>query len=282
MSKIKFVALDIDGTLFNNNSEIGEKDQQTIKAATDAGVHVVISTGRPYIGVPVDLLSSLGVKYAITSNGAGVYRIPEKECIYSSCMEPALVCPIIRELQKKDIHFDAFIGGNRYGQKSMQPIIDRLGMPLSVREYVKTTSIVTDDLADFIEERQLEVQKITLNFYPLPDGSFKDREETFSLLSSYPQITLLSGGYHNLEFTKAGTTKAMGLRFLANLLGITMEETMACGDSQNDLDILNAAEMSVAMGNAKEEVKKIADFVTLTNEECGVGYAIRKFVLDDN
>lgn len=280
MSKnIRLVALDMDGTLFNHNSQITAIDQKAIKEATAAGVQVVISTGRPYVGLPVDLLADLGIRYAITANGAAIYRLPEKECIFSNCMEPAVVCPILRRIQHKNIHYDAFIGGNGYGQHSFFPVIDQLSMPDSIKAYIKTSRTMTDNLADFIEEKQLEVQKITINFIPQPDGSFIDRDAVFSILSEYPQITYLSGGYHNLEFTKAGTTKGMGLRFLADHFGISITQTMACGDSQNDLDILKTAGVGVAMENAVSEVKNAADFVTYSNENGGVAHAIYALVL---
>lgn len=276
--EIRLVALDMDGTLFNQQSQISETDQNAIREITARGVEVAISTGRPYVGLPVKLLADLGIRYAITSNGAAIYHLPDKKCLSESCMEPKLVCPIIRELQKKDIHMDAFIHGDGYSQHSCIPGIDRLVMPESIRRYIKETRTFTDDLAAFIEENHFAVQKMTLNFYPLADGTFQHRKEVKALLAAYPQITFLSGGYHNLEFTKTGTTKGMGLRFLCDCLGLALSQTMACGDTQNDMDILRTAAIGVAMGNARAEVKEIADFITLSNEESGVAYAIRHFI----
>lgn len=278
-SDIKLIALDMDGTLLNNQGQISPETQNAIRKATAAGIHIVISTGRPYIGLPVELLCSLGIHYAITSNAAAIYRLPEKECIYSSCMSPEIVCPIIEKLKEKEMHFDAFIDGKRYCEKRMLPIIDKLSqMPKTTREYVKATGNHVENLADFIRENNLAVQKMTLYFYPLPDGSYKDREAVASILFDFPQITFQTGGYANLEFTKAGTTKSTGLRFLAKSFGISMEETMACGDSENDLDIIRTAQIGVAMANATDDVKNAADFVTLSNEENGVAHAIYQFI----
>lgn len=276
--EIRLAALDMDGTLFNHHSQISKTDQAAIKEAAENGVTVVISTGRPYVGLPIDLLLSIGIRYAITANGAAVYELASKNCIHSSAMPPALICPIIRELQKKDIHMDAFINGEAYSQFSCQPRIDDLDMPLSIRNYIKGTRTLTEDLASCVEEHQLDVQKMTLNFYPLPDGSFQEREAVKKLLTSHPEVTFLSGGYHNLEFTKTGTTKGAGLRFLCEYLGIAISQTMACGDTQNDIDILKTAAIGVAMGNAREDVKAVADFITLSNEESGVAYALRHFL----
>lgn len=280
---IKLVALDMDGTLFTDKLEITEDTQRAIREAVAAGVHVIISTGRPYVGMPLETFAELGIRYAITANGGGIYRLPEKECVFSRCMPANVIAPIIRYLQTKDIQYDAFIGGNRYRESSRQDVIPKLTQfPNATRSFVKHNATFVDDLAAFIEERDLEVEKMTINFYPLPDGSYMDRDDVWNTLSANPQITTLSGGYMNIEYTLEGTTKAMGLRFLAEMLGVPMEATMACGDTQNDVDIMQAAAIGVAMGNASDDIKAIADFVTKSNNDGGVAYAIDKFVLNRN
>lgn len=151
-------------------------------------------------------------------------------------------------------------------------------MPTSIRDYIKSTRTFTDDLASYIKEHRLPVQKTIVNFYPCPDKTFLHREDVGALLATYPDITFLSGGYHNLEFTKKGTSKGTGMLYLCERLGIAPKETMAIGDTQNDLDILQTAAIGVAMGNARAEVKKASDFITLTNEEDGVAYALEHFI----
>ena len=278
-AKIKLVALDMDGTLFNDKLEITEENQRAIRAAIESGTHVIISTGRPYVALPIEKLTDLGIRYVITSNGGGVYRIPEKECVYSSCMPPEVIVPIIRHLQTKDIQYDAFISGNRFRESDRQHLVERMTQfPEATRQMVKTNATFVDDLAAFIEERGLDVEKMTINFYPLPDSTYKDRDDVWSYLSANPQITALCGGYMNVEYTMAGTTKAMGLRFLADLLDVPMECTMAVGDTANDADIMQAAAIGVAMGNASNDIIGIADFVTKSNNDSGVAYAIDKFV----
>lgn len=281
--KIKLVALDMDGTLFNDKLEITPQNQQAIRSAVDMGVHVIISTGRPYIGLPIDKLADLGICYVITANGGGIYRIPEKECVFSNCIPPELSTHIIRYLQTKDIHYDAFIHGNRYRESGRQYLIDRFTQfPPATRAFVKGNAIFVEDLAGFIEERNLPMEKMTINFYPLADGTFKDRDEVWNYLTADPSVTALCGGYKNIEYTLSGTTKAVGLRFLANLLKVPMECTMACGDSQNDADIMQASAIGVAMGNASNDVKAIADFISKSNNDSGVAYAIEKFVLNQH
>lgn len=276
--EIRLVALDMDGTLFNQQSQISQTDQSAIRRITKSGIETAISTGRPYAGLPVGLLLDIGVRYAITCNGAAVYCLENRQCLHSDCMSPALVCSLLDELQKKSIHMDAFIDGDCYSLDACARNIDRLDMPESIRLYIKNTRTFVPDLAAYIHRHERNVQKMTLNFYPLADGTFLHRDEVMALLAACPQVTFLSGGYHNLEFTRAGVTKGTGLRFLCRYLDIDIRHTMACGDTQNDIDILKTAGISVAMGNAQTEVKEIADFITLSNEESGVAHALQYLV----
>ena len=275
MNGIRLIALDMDGTLLNNANEITTENKEAIQEAAERGIEVVISTGRPFVGVHVEELVPLGVHYAITANGGAVYQMAGQECIFESSMACGKICPIIRELQKKEIHFNAFVNGKRYGETSRLPIIDRLVMPEATKKFIRSTTIAVDDMAAFLEENGLNVEKMTLNFLEQPDGSFKDRDDVIRLFGRNPYVTYLSGGYSNLELTKAGTTKGLGLKFLADYLHIPLEETMAVGDTPNDLDIIRTARVGVAMEHAYEEVKQAADFVTRSNEESGVAHAIR-------
>lgn len=193
-------------------------------------------------------------------------------------MEPAVVCPILEKLQEKDIHIDAFIGGDGYTISSCRNR-DRgqLALPESIRQYIRDTRIFKDDLAAYIASTNRAVEKVTLNFYKTPDGIFAHRDEVASFLSTRPEISAVTGGYYNLEFTKAGTTKGSALSHLCEYLNLPISATMACGDTQNDIDILKTAAIGVAMDNASDAVKSVADYITLSNEENGVSHAIRHF-----
>jgi hypothetical protein len=119
---------------------------------------------------------------------------------------------------------------------------------------------------------------MTLNFYPDGQGGFTDREKVHKYLLSNPAIDVVSGGYHNLEFTRAGVNKGVGLHRLAEILGVDPAATMAIGDTENDLSIIRAAGIGVAMGNATDTVKAQADYITSSNEEDGVACAIEHFI----
>lgn len=275
---IKLIALDLDGTLFNNQGQITKKNKKVIKRANDAGTHVVISTGRPLIGIPLEQFEGTGIQYAITTNGSGVYEIATGRCIYEDSMPTEMIMPILSYLLTKDIHMDAFIDGKAFSPEQCRENAYRLDVPESLKHYILNTRIRVPDLPSFIQEKKLSVQKMTLNFYPLSDGTYKDREEVRKYLLSNPNISSVCGGYHNLEFTRAGVHKGIGLIKLAEYLQIPMEDTMAIGDTENDFQIINTAALGVAMGNATDEIKEAADYITLSNEEDGVAAAISHFL----
>lgn len=278
MEKVKLIALDMDGTLFNNQGEISKKDREALKKATESGVAVAVATGRAYSELPIEILCEVGIRYAITGNGSGVYRLPEKECIFSDCLDTEVVCSIIRELKELDIYYDIYVEGLVYCPKSVCHNIRKMDMPESLHEHIERTRIVVDDLEEYIRSCGKQVEKTTLNFAYLEDGTCLGKAESAAILDRYPQVEYLSGGFHNWEFTRAGVNKGTGLRFLAERLGVPMELTMACGDSENDLSMLKAAHVAVAMENAKPAVKEAATFITLSNEESGVAYAVEKFI----
>ena len=278
MKDIKLVALDLDGTLFDN-SRISERNLTAIRSITDKGIHVVISTGRPFEGIPFDQIKGTGINYAITANGSGIYEISTGKCLYENAMDEELVTPILNFLLTRDIHMDAFIGGKGYTPVQCVETAQKLTVPSSIKNYIITTRTRLDNILQFIHENQLKVQKMTLNFYPAADGTLIDRETVRKFLVSNPSITTVCGGYNNLEFTRADANKGVGLRKLAEILGVNPDATMAIGDTENDLAIIEAAGIGVAMGNATDAVKARADYVTTTNTKDGVAAAIEHFIL---
>lgn len=279
MKDIKLVALDLDGTLFDNSSRISKRNLTAIRSITDKGIHVVISTGRPFEGIPFDQIKGTGINYAITANGSGIYEIFTGKCLYENAMDEELVTPILNFLLTRDIHMDAFIGGKGYTPIQCVETAQKLTVPSSIKNYIITTRTRLDNILQFIHENQLKVQKMTLNFYPAADGTLIDRETVRKFLVSNPSITTVCGGYNNLEFTRADANKGVGLRKLAEILGVNPDATMAIGDTENDLAIIEAAGIGVAMGNATDAVKARADYVTTTNTKDGVAAAIEHFIL---
>ena len=275
----KLTALDLDGTLFNSQSQVSAENKSAIKKASTQGMIFAISTGRPYDGLPLALMEELGIQYAITTNGAAVYKVPERECLFETCIPASLAADITEELLQLEIHINLFLNGNAYAPAKCQRILSNIdSLPDSLKEYMLTTRKTVDDMPKFLRTQNVDVQKFTLNFPEGPDGSCSDRSKSIDILNRYPQISYLCGGYNNLEFTLSGTSKGKGLALLCEHLNIPIDQTIACGDSENDLDIMKVAGLGVAMANAPEAIRALADDITLRNDEHGVAAMLNKWL----
>ena len=278
MKEIKLVALDLDGTLFNPEGIITEKTKEELRRAGAKGVHTVICTGRPYNGVPFDQITDTSIEYAITTNGASIYRISDHKCLYDDSMTPETYLPILEYILSREIHIDVYIDGKGYTPIRCRENLHRLDVPESLKKYMIATRTPVENLLDYVKDCGEKIQKINLVFYPQPDGSLLYRDEVYEVLKSNPDITVVGGGFRNFEIGKAGVTKIGGIEELCKILDVPMEQTMAIGDSENDYSMINAAGVGVAMANASEDILAIADYITTSNTEDGVGEAIKHFI----
>ena len=277
---IKLIGLDLDGTVFDNKKRISERTKNAIQEAIKQGVVVVPATGRPLLGVPKEFAEIEGVKYALTANGAAIYNMETGECIYKDTISTELVCEVISKLEKYDIMIDVFIDGIGYVESDVLARKDDYVKSEEIRKYIMDTRRTVSNLVEYIKEGQYLVEKITVNFRV--DGVTKSllhKKEVMEIMKNYPQLVCVSGVPTNLEITMATADKGNGMIKLAEFLGITREEIMACGDSGNDMAMIVEAGFGVAMENGTDEIKEVANYITVSNEEDGVAKAIEKFVL---
>ena len=141
-----------------------------------------------------------------------------------------------------------------------------------IDEFIKKTRVPVENIGEYIASRDKPVAKVNI-FFPTAEI----RDEVVEKIKDINYDLSYSEGT-NLEFNVKGTTKAKGLVALAEYLGISIEETMAIGDNFNDVDILKTAGVSAVMDNARDEIKKLGDFITLSNDENGVAYAIKELI----
>ena len=275
---IKLLALDVDGTLFDDNGKISQESIDAMNQAREAGIEVVPTSGRDYDGIPWDQLKNVDIDYVITTNGSAVYEAKTKKCLYEKYLDSGKMIPIFEYLLKKEIYINVFVDGVNYTPVQVYSYIDNLDLPDYVIQHMKENRKGISDLIEYLKNGDAKMQKATLNFQKQENGEFLNLKEVQEYLGKCPDIKVVDGGFNNLEFTKAGTNKAAGLKFLAGHLGMTMDEVMAVGDSENDIEMLREAGLGIAMGNASSEVKEVADEITLDNEHEGVAAAIGKYI----
>lgn len=276
---MKLLFLDIDGTLFGSDGKILPSSIQAMKKAQEKGVTIILASGRDYTSLPLEQLKEVDIPYVITCNGSAAYKTDTKECLYKECLDKEEMISVFEYILERGIHLNVQMNGGNYTEKKCQDYIKNMAVPDYVKEIIRINCTPLDDITGFIRENEVDILKVTLNFQMKEDGEYLNREETSRYLKNFSDIQVVDGGFANLEFNKAGISKATGVQFLSKYLGVPMKDIVAIGDSENDIEMLKTAGTGIAMGNAVEAAKAAADDITASNDEDGVAKAIEKYLL---
>lgn len=272
---IKLIALDLDGTTLNNDRVISERNRNALQQAAEKGVNIVIATGRPFSALPEDVFEIPAIRYVLTSNGASITDLKEDKTFYKNCLSPLAVEKSVELLRQHDYVVECFVKGIAYIDRPYFEEVKRTGSSIRNIDYILKTRNPVDSIYDFMLEHRDEIENININFEDISEKpAMKEK------LLTLPETTITSSFNHNLEIGGATTSKAEALSQMGKLLGIRQVEMMAIGDSPNDMAMMLASGMPVAVGNAEEEVKAIAKYVAPSNHEDGVADAVEKFVLN--
>lgn len=274
--KIRMVGMDLDGTLFTNDKKITEHTRKILEKTIEQGVVALAATGRPESGLPRELLEVPGISYALTSNGARIIRLPSRQVVYQQLIPWDVALQAIHMMQTwEHCVWEVYFDGKVYVEDGEYHFLYHEDMSPALIEYIHKSRIFQKDLLGKIEREHIGLEKIHMVF---EETSWRD-EKLKELQEAFPQLDVSCATTFNMEINSALAGKGNGLLALGKILGISREEIMACGDAENDWDMLKKAGFSVVMENGNEATRKLADFVTRSNEEEGVAWALEQFVL---
>lgn len=275
MREIKLIAIDLDGTLLNHEGAVSKRVAEALRKAAAEGVHVVPASGRSYRGV-VDVAKAIGADFAIAQHGALVRRVADNATVHSSLIPIADAVEIASALDA--IGLEPFIAVDAYPDGAEYLLLGEPEGP-GMRELVS--------IADFNWE-VIEAGDRPAHDGATQVGSLAQRERVSAARDliegrfggAYTYMVLTSPRFRSwfVDIISNEATKAHAVEALAGMLGIAMDQTAAIGDDVNDLEMLLAAGVGVAMGDAPEEVKRAADFVVGTNTADGAAEAIEALV----
>lgn len=272
--EIKMIALDLDGTTLRSDHTLSPRTMDAFRASMEKGVHIVVSTGRVFSALPKVLFDIKGLEYVVNSNGAQITELATMKRIYENYMKPETVEQVVGVLRGTGISVETFVDGLAYADADEFYDIRDHGSTFRDANYVLTTRHPISNILGFMLENKDRIENISLNF-----EFIEDKEKMWPVLAAIDDLTLTSSFAHNFEMGGATTSKADALKFLMDRLGITKDHLMACGDSPNDSRMIELARIGVVMGNANEQMKEKADYITDTCNDDGVAKAIEKFVL---
>lgn len=273
--KIKMIGFDLDGTLLTDQKELGEYTVQILKRAVEEGIVILPITGRPLCGLPEEVTGLTGLRYAITANGARILDLKNAAVLKEQLVSVETAEKILDILGNYDSLREIYYDGTGYAEREKLEQIDHFFEEGPMAEYVRSTRQPVENLMDKFRKESREVDKVQGVFADLGE-----REAALDEIRKMEGVTITGALHNNIEVNAAGVDKGNALLWLAQYLGIAPEETMAFGDGNNDITLLEKAGTGVAMKNGIEEVKHAADRITeKTNDEEGAAKFIETYVL---
>lgn len=262
----KLITIDVDDTLLTDDHRITEGTKAALAEAVSRGVVVTLATGRMFLSAK-QIAKQLELNVPIiTYQGSLVKTLLDEQVLYERSVPQPVAKRFYEYCQEHGLHLHVYNDDTLYvpndGPKS--------------RDYAALSNIPYTVEPDFSKLIELPLTKMLII------------DEPAKLDALVPELQAMFGGEAHvtkskpnfLEILHPEATKGHAVRFLADYYGCDLSEVISIGDSWNDKEMLEVAGLGVAMGNAIEPLKAVADYVTLTNNEEGVRHVVEKFVLN--
>ncbi len=273
--EIKLIAIDMDGTLLCDDKSCTKRNFEALKAAKEMGLEIVPATGRSTNGIP-SIFYELDARYGIFCNGATCYDIKEEKVMVKDHFTLEEALSLIEIAKKYDCTYDVYASGFGYMERRFFDSFSEYTTDEGIRRLIASTRRCIDvPLEEFLPKHNFSIEKVNMFFKDYEVQRELARKEFLDTGITETVNSL----YNNLEVVKKGCSKGKALKMLSGKLGIDISECMALGDGDNDTQMVKAAGVGVAMKNAMDCVKEVADYITDDNNHSGVGKAVEKFVL---
>jgi Cof subfamily protein (haloacid dehalogenase superfamily) len=264
--EIRLIVCDLDGTLLNSQHALSPRTEKAVNDAVASGVNVVFATGKTRYSAQA-LIKSLSlttpgvyVQGVVTYNGDGSVR---KQYV----LDTDLVRRILTYTQERGFDVMVYSGEHIYVRRRSEwsDIVSRYGEPP----------------AEIVRDLYQRLPDISVNKLCIGGEEHRIRALHWQLDRQYHgQIATTRAGVDGMmEVLPPGFSKGKGVSALIKDLGLDAKNVMAIGDGENDVDMLKAVGLPIAMGNAKQVLKDVAKYIVATNDEDGVAEAIERFVL---
>jgi len=265
------LVVDVDGTLFDKNGAISAGDKNALARVRDLGIQVSLSTGR-VVQTCLGIISQLSLDgYHIFFDGALVADPENGQEVYVKPISEELVRQIVEFAHRSETNLDLYSATNFFAEREtwatdirrrffgLQPIIADFSGLWPEERIIKGTLVVRSP------EERAKAESFCLHFRSSLSFSW-------TKTPAYPEVDFIN-------VVAPDVSKGKALEALVSHLGMTLTEVIAIGDGTNDISLLSMAGLAVAMENAPEELKEVADHITLDVERNGVAAAVKKFLL---
>lgn len=268
----KLLFLDLDGTLLNDAKEISEGNRVALDKALSQGHRVVICTGRPLCSA-IDMSNRLGLTgdgcYVIAYNGGAVYDVYRGEMLFEQTVPAQAACAVGKRADEMNLHVQTY--------DNTHVLVNPRWEDELLAQYCKTIHIPYRLVPEYPEALSHDPPKVLVISVDHGAGEILEKE----INSQFAELECFFSNPRFLEIVPRGMNKGNAIRRMCAQIGIPVEHSIAVGDADNDLSMIQAAGLGVCMINGTDAMKAAADYITQNdNNHDGVAEVVEKFMLE--
>lgn len=267
----RLLATDMDGTAVRTDNQISPRNAEAIHQALAEGYEVLFATGRCPAEVRPFLKQYPDMRYAICTNGSLIMDLQAGKPLLSIVVDPQVVGQALEAVKGMDYTAGFYLGDEFYMDQAVRGRLDYYNCQCFHQLFEDCATWVEDPYAEFCRDHSC-VRKVNLYFHD-PEEHRIAGERFSKLPMNYP-----SGIRYNYEICPPGISKGTGLEQLCSLLGLSVRQSIACGDAGNDESMVRCAGLGVAVANASDALKSVADVIVADCEHDGLAEAIERFL----
>lgn len=283
--KTKAIFLDMDGTVLDSQNNVSLKIKEVIDQLRNQGLYVFIATGRSAMEVKSLVPDGFEVDGIVASNGMEGHI--NEEVMFEHSLPAELVETIIAGARQKQVYYELFpynaprimmAEDREFIEKAVE---DPKPEEVEINEWISRKQAVRQDIV-WTETLPEQAGYSKFYFFSRTTKHIDEWKEELERLKEHTSFTTSTSSSHNVEVMSAGINKASGIKEMVERYNLTREDTLAVGDSHNDLPMFEYVHHAVAMQNAPDDIKAITDDVTeFTCDEDGVAAYLQKTFLSD-
>lgn len=272
MRNYKIIACDLDGTLLNNAGQVSPENLAAIGALQEKGIYFVPCSGRTFAEIPASIRENENIRYIIHSNGATVLDKQTGHRMETG-ISNALMQEILQVLTACQMHLTIRHGGKCYVDARYQTRkdFDYYNVIVPHQDCVNNYATHSHNFMEMAFE--FDNAEVVSAFFHDYDEKMACKKK----LEATDKLRVVEASEYNIEIMNIEAGKGNALYALCDLLGVDYEDTISMGDSDNDSSVTKAAGLGLAMANAVDSLKAIADEIICSNEEHGVEYVLNHY-----
>lgn len=272
---VRIVFSDLDETFLATDKSLLPRNMAVLDLLAERGIPFVPCTGRPYQGIPAEVLAHPATRYAVSADGACVTDVATGAQLMWLPVGTERALALYERTRGLDVTFDVFADGRAYTERRFLEALTGYGIPAPQLALMRRIRTPMDEPTDVYARHLAPVERISMFWRA---GDERTAEQVRAAVAADPTLRATRSSALGIEITDSRANKGVALRWLCDHLGIPVEASVAFGDSMNDMEMIRDAGCGVAVANGEPALREAADLVCPANDEGGVGTCLRQLL----